>query len=274
MTAARTSPPVSGTVRPPKQTPRPSGAARAIRWMLGVQIVLAGLLAAGGLLQITPQLLPRTQSAPDLRTPIDPGDQVRRYSPHLDPADAPSGPGFPGRGAVPARLSWESRSLDGTPALFLTGQIQTGDAARFLAHLDGLDAPPATVTLHSPGGSVADALEIGRRLRADGIATRMQPGAACFSACPYILAGGIERRVSRTAMVGVHQHYFGQSTILPAFLAVKDIQRGQADVMAYLDEMGIDLRLMERAMKTAPEDIYILVEDELTSLGIATEVTD
>lgn len=75
-------------------------------------------------------------------------------------------------------------------------------------------------------------------------------------------------------MVGVHQHYFGQSTVLPAFLAVKDIQRGQAEVMAYLNGMGIDLMVMEKAMQTPPEDIYVLLPDELQGFNFATDLVD
>jgi hypothetical protein len=253
--------------------PARSGAARAIRWLLGTQIVLAGLLAAGDILDILPGLLTGPARAPSLQAPIHPGDQTRRYSPRLNPGDMPSGPGFPG-GTPPSRLTWEAREIGGTPGLFLTGTIAPGDAARLIDHLDGLDTPPEVLSLHSPGGSVADALEIGRHLRASGMATDLGPGAACFSACPYILAGGTERRISREAMVGVHQHYFGESTVLPAFMAVKDIQRGQAEVMAYLDAMDIDPMVMEKAMQTPPEDIYVLVPEELTGFGFATDLTD
>lgn len=71
-------------------------------------------------------------------------------------------------------------------------------------------------------------------------------------------------------MVGVHQHYFGENTVLPAFLAVEDIQRGQGEVMGYLDEMGIDLRLMQPALATPPDAIYILVREELERYGLVT----
>jgi hypothetical protein len=250
-----------------------SGPARAIRWLLGTQIALAGLLAAGGVVDILPGLLNGPTRAPSLQSPINPGDQTRRYDPRLRPGDAPAGPGFPG-GVPPSRLAWETREIAGSPGLFVSGTIAPGDAARLIEHLDGLDAPPDVISLHSPGGSVADALEIGRHLRGSGLSAHLGPGAACFSACPYILAGGLERRISRSAMLGVHQHYFGESTVLPAFLAVKDIQRGQAEVMAYLDEMGIDLMVMERAMQTPPEDIYVLVPDELTGFNFATELTE
>ena len=91
-----------------------------------------------------------------------------------------------------------------------------------------------------------------------------------MSACPYLLAGGVLRQAAPGAMVGVHQHYFGQNSVLPAFLAVKDIQRGQAQVVGYLADMGIDLRLMQPALATPPEDIYVLTAQELERYRLTT----
>ena len=88
----------------------------------------------------------------------------------------------------------------------------------------------------------------------------------CLSACPYILAGGVTRRVEDGAWVGIHQHYFDENTALPAFLAVSDIQRGQGEVMAYLIEMGIDPGLMQPALMTPPDEIYLLLPEELQPL--------
>jgi hypothetical protein len=117
---------------------------------------------------------------------------------------------------------------------------------------------------------VADALRIGTRIRAEGIATGVDAGDLCLSACPYALAGGVLREVGPGGMVGVHQHYFGENTVLPAFLAVRDIQAGQAMVVGYLAGMGIDLRLMQPALATPPEDIYILTVAELERYRLIT----
>jgi hypothetical protein len=152
----------------------------------------------------------------------------------------------------------------------LTGQIDAGDAARFTEWLDP-EATFTTIRLHSPGGSVQDALAIGRALREAGLATVMEAGDICLSACPYMLAGGVSRAVDDMAMVGVHQHYFGENTALPAFLAVSDIQAGQADVMAYLDEMGVDVRVMQHALSTPPESIYVLLPEELSGYRMVFE---
>ncbi|MEH6773513.1 MAG: hypothetical protein V7668_06290, partial [Cereibacter changlensis] len=177
--------------------------------------------------------------------------------------------------AVPARLGFTATKIGEVEnAVLLEGSIAPGDAERFADYLASRAEAPALIALHSPGGSVGDALAIGRTIREAGWDTIMQPGAACFSACPYILAAGVERQVSRSALVGVHQHYFGENTLLPAFVAVESIQRGQGEVLDYLSAMGIDLRMMAKAMITPPDNIYILVEAELTDFAMATEVTD
>ncbi len=238
-------------------------AARGIRLILAVQIAIAAILFAGDIARVLPQAALRPD-APGLTQPVLPGDQTRRY----DRRHVPAGPAAPGTADMPSRLLFE---LEGD-TLTLTGAIAERDAARFDDWLSGRELP-ATVMLHSTGGSVTDALAIGRRLRAAGAATEVAAGRACLSACPYILAAGTERRVHRDAYVGVHQHYFGENTALPAFLAVEDIQRGQGEVMGYLAEMGIDLRLMQHALTTPPEDIYILVPQELEDYGLATAVT-
>jgi hypothetical protein len=247
--------------------------ARTLRWILGLQLALAALLMANDLLRLSPGLLAPATRAPSLEMPVRPGDQTRRFPRRLtnDPAAAP---GFPSGEPVPTRLTWTEAEIDGRPALTLTGAIDAGAARRFLAFLDTRAAPPEVVVLHSPGGSVSDALAIGRRLRADGVETLIGPGTACLSACPYLLIAGAERTVSRDAMVGVHQHYFGENTYVPAFMAVSDIQRGQAEVLRYLAEMGIDPMLAAKAMETPPDDIYVLVPDELESFRVATRLTD
>ena len=72
----------------------------------------------------------------------------------------------------------------------------------------------------------------------------------------------------------MHQHYFDENIALPAFLAVKDIQRGQGEVLEYLIEMDIDPALMRHALVTPPEDIYILLPQELTDYRLVTPSPD
>lgn len=235
---------------------------RVIKGVLAAQIAIAAILVVRDLDGAWPGFAPR---APELDAPVRPGDQTRRYRLPSRPGATP----FPTRGDMPTRLTL-SEDVDG--AWSLKGEIAEGDATRIVPVL-GRELPER-LTLNSPGGSVMDALEIGRAIRAADIATAVETDAICLSACPYLLAGGVERSVDEGAMVGVHQHYFGESTVLPAFMAVEDVQRGQAEVMEYLVEMDLDPLLMRHAMATPPNEIYLLVEDELRSYRVVTEARD
>lgn len=236
---------------------------RAMRWLLGGQLVLAALLILTDLGPALPRVL-SPAAVPELDQPTGPGDQTRRYRPRN-----PSKPGPGVSPDMPRRLIAETIEIDGAPLLRLRGAIAPGDGARIVEDLIAVD--PAIVALDSPGGSVADALEIGRAIREIGAATELNGASVCFSACPYIFVGGTERRIDDDARLGVHQHSFGQSSILPAFLAVEDIQRGQAEVLRYLDASGIDLRIMGPAMATPADEIYILTGDELADWNVVTE---
>lgn len=241
--------------------------ARAIRAILAFQLGIAAVLFARDITRVLPGLA-LAPAPPGLGEPVRPGDQTRRY----EPRPARPAPGLPGgTGTMPDRLSFTTQP---TGTVLLRGAIAEGDGQRFADWLaEHGDVRPTTLRLDSPGGSVADALEIGRAIRAAGLGTELTGGAICLSACPYLLAGGVDRRVSAAAAVGLHQHYFGQSTVLPAFIAVKDIQRGQGAVLVYLAEMGVDPLILRHSLETPPDAIYILLPGELEGYRLATEVT-
>lgn len=237
--------------------------ARTLSLVLLFQLGIGVLLVVGdiqnGALRL-PRLMP---DAPRLGEPIRPGDQRRQFS----PADLPNL--LPAReaGPLPERLT-----LTYEDAVWrLEGQIAAGDAPRLIAQIERAEPPVTEMILQSQGGSVTDALQLGRHLRAAGIDLRVLPGEVCYSACPYLLAGAVARDIAPSASIGVHQHYFGENTLLPAFIAVEDIQRGQGEVMGYLDEMGIDPLVMRHALATPAAEIYILLPEELRRYGFVVD---
>ncbi|MEM0935030.1 MAG: hypothetical protein AAGJ91_03880 [Pseudomonadota bacterium] len=244
------------------------GARTALRFVLVLQIGLAVALAAadlsrgaapGSLPGALPFSLPGLR-APSLDAPVAPGDQTRRFAPS-DLRDLPAA------GDMPSRLLFEREG----DAIRLTGQIAPGDGARFDEWFEAQAGGAEVAQLHSTGGSVQDALAIGRALRAAALNTEVAANRLCLSACPYIFAGGIARRVGAGAALGVHQHFHGENVYLPAFLAIEDIQSGQAEVLAHLVGMGVDPRMMIPAMSTPPAEIYVLLPDELEDYRLVTE---
>ncbi len=242
-----------------------------LRWVLWVQLGFAVVLFGSDLVRVLPQIV-TPSTAPQMTEPLRPGDQTRRFNPAQLPEReaSPNSRPLPNTGDMPSRLMFEAIQWEGRDAVTMTGQIQAGDAARFTEFLDRNDTPEV-VYLNSPGGSVTDALVIGQAIRDMEAETAMSDADICLSACPYILAAGTSRDIPDGAWVGVHQHYFGENIALPAFLAVEDIQRGQGDVMRYLDTMGINPLVMQHALVTPPDEIYILTQDELRTYDFLPE---
>lgn len=258
--------------RPARRKQRYS-AKGVITFVLGVQLLIALFLTGRDLFSAIPHIA-WPSSQPQFDTPTMPGDQTRRFSPRdtpLRPADTgnPARP-FRSTGDMPARIAFEIKGQ----VLSITGRIEQGDAKRFTEFTEENLEVVTDVKLNSPGGSVSDALAIGRTLREKEYNTLLGAGDVCLSACPYILASGVTRSVHSDAQVGVHQHYFGTNSALPAFLAVEDIQRGQGDVMTYLNDMGVDPLVMRHALVTPPNEIYVLLPDQLTQYNLVTNAPE
>ena len=249
---------------------------QGLRYVLLLQLAVAGLLMVTQLFGLLPTW---SQDKVELPSgPISPGDQQREYRvdrslPGLVTQDGPAALPLPETFAD--RLTFEEVTLEGRgTGLLVTGQIDARASERFANHLEDMGQTPDFIALHSPGGLVHEALLIGRHIRAEELPTAVLAGAMCASSCPYMLAGGVARTVSLQGLVGLHQHYYDQPRYMPVMFAVEDIQTGQGETMAFLMEMGVDPSLMLYSLKTPPEQIYALVEEELTATGIATKIID
>jgi len=247
-----------------------------LRWVLITQAILAVFLV---LSDVKARWLPRLGGNDALPTgPATPGDQVRRYDPARtlpDFTDKTTLPNVALPSDLPTRLQFEFVDAGKFgEAVLINGPIERGDARRFANYLASLDELPDWFALNSPGGFVSEALAIGRSLREAKADTAVWPGMACLSSCPYILAAGVERSVSTASAVGMHQHYYEAPGYMPVFLAVEGIQHGLGLTMEYLIEMGIDPLLMLYSLNTRPDEIYILVKEELLDSQLATVILE
>ncbi len=247
-----------------------------LRYVLVLQLGIAGVLILSDVVDVVQNPF---RPAVELPTgPISPGDQRREYrtdrtDPALFPQDRPLDVPVPQN--FPARLEFREQAVDDLGrVLLVSGQIETGDAERFSSYLSGMQDQPDLVALHSPGGKVSEALLIGGHIREADLSSAVLEGAVCMSACPYILAGGVERLVSLQGIVGLHQHYYDQPRLIPVVFAVEGIQKGQGETMQHLIDMGVDPALMLYSLNTPPDQIYALVEEELTETRIATQILE
>ena len=190
----------------------------------------------------------------------------------------PARPKEGGRRAAPLRQT-DAKLRDkmtfelvGGGRLVATGTIRPGTADVFAAEVAKRGSYIKTVTLQSPGGSVQDALAMGRLIREKKFATEVEAGKYCASSCPLLFAGGVERRAGDKAAIGVHQVSAAGQAELSQANAMENAQRISATAQKYLRDMGVDLAVWVHAMETPSDELYYFTPAELLELKLATAV--
>jgi hypothetical protein len=163
--------------------------------------------------------------------------------------------------------------LVGGGKLMATGTITPGSSESFATEVGRHGEYVRTVVLNSPGGSVTDALAMGRLIRQRKFATEVEAGKYCVSSCPLVFAGGVERRAGDGATIGVHQ----VAAIRPAANGpprdeMSLAQNISARCQRYLGEMGVSLQVWVHAMETPHDKLFVFKPDELKSLNMVTAV--
>jgi hypothetical protein len=214
----------------------------------------------------------------------DPAAEIRHDAPSSDlPSLLPSipfpavpdgdkrlAPRPPADGLMARPMTFE---LVGGGKLMATGTITPGISEAFATEVAKRGDYVKTVVLNSPGGSVTDALAMGRLIREKSFATEIEPGKYCASSCPLVFAGGVERRVGDKAVIGVHQvAAVGQAGALPRD-EMNVAQNISARCQRYLADMGVNLQVWVHAMETPHDRLFVFKPDELKSLNLATATT-
>lgn len=209
-------------------------------------------------------------------TELDAAPQVQRTAEPLPArrSDGDRGAPAPIRhsdAALKARMSFE---LVADGRLTAIGTIEPGTARAFAEEIAKRGSYVKTVVLHSPGGSVSDALQIGRLIRQKGYNTAVETSRYCASSCPLVYAGGVERYAGDKAAIGVHQVFaLAREGVAPAH-GSETVQRVAAECQRYLRDMGVDLEVWMRAMETPRDALYYFQQQELFALKLATQRGD
>lgn len=253
--------------------------------------ILSGVLAA--LVGITAVMLAvdfherlsleasRVQSTRTEPLPLDhptPGDQIRPYLPKTIPVGPDRGepvlPGYDGPVEGEAMAAPMRFILAGNGMMTAIGRIDTGSAKAFEAFLNGEGAGVRAITIHSPGGSVDDAVAMARMIRKRQLDTIVPADGYCASACPLLFAGGVRRSAGKDAWIGVHQVYAvgvsGADRPRDVDRSIADIQAMTAECEQLLLDMGVKPALWIRAMRTPADELYVLTEDEMRAFALVT----
>lgn len=207
-----------------------------------------------------------------------PGDQIRPYLPKTIPVGPDRGepvlPGFDGPvdGDAMAEPMRFVAADDGQWTA--VGRIDIGTAEIFRALLDDPATEIRTLVLHSPGGSVDDAMTMARLVRARGLDTRVPDDGYCASACPLLFAGGVARSAGAGSWIGLHQVFAvdipGMPRIRDLDASISDIQATIAECQQLLMDMGVKPEVWIKAMKTPPDALYVLTPDDLSDFAMVT----
>jgi hypothetical protein len=200
---------------------------------------------------------------------------------------------------MPMRFTWIACEPDCRGWVGAVG-IVTGDTVKdFDEFAKTRDLTGATVVLDSSGGSVNDAIAMGRRWRKLGLLTTVGttvelqsssgvmkpavlPQAYCESMCVFLLLSGKTRYVPEQARVRVHQIWMGDRAEEPkaASYTANDLMIVERDIgrlAKYTFDMGGTGDLLSLSLAVPPwDDLHRLSEPELklTNLVTTTAIDD
>ena len=258
----------------------PSTARRFINWAAAFEDGAIIRAAFFGLLSATAVILWLDYNELSAQSPAGVAPELSPILPAFDPG-APGGTLGPDI-STPMEVLRQPLSIElgSGGALNVTGTILPGSAALFAEQIEQFGEYVKTIALNSPGGSVADAIAMGKLIRDKGFATSVASGALCASSCPLVFAGGKDRVATSGSAIAVHQIYAATpsdsslaSRLEAAGNAMADAQSMTAEISRYLSGMGIDAEVWLRALETPPDRLSYFSADDLTRLKLATRLT-
>lgn len=210
----------------------------------------------------------------------------------LSAAFALAGAGFGAAAANAATMTFRTLAVGQNcgarcPQMIVAeGEITTDTPAHFVAFVRRQAVDPNTrgvILLHSHGGRVGAAMELGKLFRQAGAAVivgRASSGAitagACYSACVYALIGAKKRVIPRVSRIGVHRMVaFDRAGADPEQLpsyqpvhATPDLVKRLSD---YAGSMGVSRELINVAERVRHDRLRMVTASEIRRWKLGSE---
>ncbi len=191
---------------------------------------------------------------------------------------------------LPMRFSWIDCKPDCKGWVSALGIVTAETPGAFEAFAKERDLSGATIVLDSSGGSVNDALTLGRRFRELNALTSVgttvdargdggpaiQNTAYCESMCVFLLLAGKTRYVPEGARVRVHQIWMGDRAedARAASYSAQDLMIVERDIgrlAKFTFDMGGTGDLLALALSVPPwEDLHEMSRDEMRAANLLT----
>jgi hypothetical protein len=193
---------------------------------------------------------------------------------------------------LPMKFSWVACQPNCGGWVSAVGVVTTNTPRDFDEFARGRQLGGTTIVLDSSGGSVNDAIALGRRWRnlgalttvgtgvrtntAQAASANMAPGAYCESMCVFLLLAGKTRYVPETAHVRVHQIWMGDraNDAKAAVYSADDLTIVERDIgrlAKFTFDMGGTGDLLLLSLNVPPwEDLHELSREELRLTNLVT----
>jgi hypothetical protein len=166
------------------------------------------------------------------------------------------------------------------PQVYIYGTIDANAPGRFESMMKSGKIPNGSdIYLNSTGGDMHAGMALGRLFRSGAMVTHLgtpRPKlrssslsvktAICSDACAYAYLGGVYRWApSGSDRIGFPMHYVGGPTPSQSGAATQP----SGDVSAYLQEMGVDGKVLAQSSSTAGNGDVWLNADQMLAAGLA-----
>lgn len=179
-----------------------------------------------------------------------------------------------GMSSQASALELETGRYEDTKTRYIrvSGSIRPGDAL-VLRGILGAEPDPSVVIFNSPGGSVTEALEMGRDIRRHAASTYVGKGQQCVSACILAFVGGVRRAVARGGELGSHQFYWPDGGAPAGEAATAMTQKLSASVLRHFIALDVDPEALTLIMETPPERMLVFKPDLLERFRLVGEAS-
>jgi hypothetical protein len=172
--------------------------------------------------------------------------------------------GFAAEASAAALL--EEPLRNGHVILHLTGRIDSKDAASFAAAVGRLTAAGKridVVSLNSTGGQLGEGALIAAVIQASRLATRVEDGSLCASACFLAFAAGEPRTAHPNAYIGVHKAADNDGCE-----TYKSREATRA-MVEFARQLGVPSTITDKMGRTPSDSLEWLSARDLRSMGAA-----
>ena len=188
-------------------------------------------------------------------------------------------------GATISIVSMQYSRAHPVPHFHYEGETTTGDVALMQSMFDNFvhcrnecatetGRANAVVTMNGPGGDYHEGLALADFFRANNIATVVENGAGCYSACAFSFLGGtgfsnferigpyIDRMIEPGGTVGFHAPYRDEDALRAALEArsasevLGESRNSMSLMVKELVKWNIDPEIMHYMLNMGPQDLY------------------